>query len=749
VTSPVDAEVAVARRSPPGDVSGALRRLGDAVGIVPEYVDQTGTERRVTSDETRIALLAAMGLDASTPARAAETLRELRRDARSQLLAPVRVVEHQHGGLAIVHARLPMVRGACRWSLEMQEEGGRQYHMSGRADGTRLVVTLATAPPLGYHNVWLRVSTGAAGKEREAYQSLIVVPPRCVSPDELLGNRKTFGVVTNLYTLHSERNWGIGDFTDLATLAAWAGRQRAGFVGVNPLHALLNRGQDVSPYSPISRLFRNVAYIDVEKVPELEGDALLDDRIASPALQAELAALREAERVHYERVMELKSPVLEALFHRFTERTRDGDSPRAQAFREYVREQGDELSSFATFMAIGEHIGHATSGEAPPRASAFDWRAWPADLRDARSAAVRELQSRLAERVEYHKWLQFECDRQLGLAANAARDAGMSVGLYQDLAIGTSGAGSDTWAQPELFVRGVSVGAPPDPYAAMGQNWGLPPMDPRILRRDRYRYYIRLLRGGFRHAGALRIDHVMGLFRLFWIPDGMTGKQGAYVRYPASELLGILALESVRHRALVVGEDLGTVPKEVPPTLRKWGVLSSKVLYFERDKRGAFRGSAKYPALSLATANTHDMAPLAGYWDGRDIDTRVAVGLLPDDALQRARDERERDRIALLERPADDDVLPFPIAPASPAALRGAVHELLCRSPAQLVGFALDDLAGELDAVNVPGVGPETHPSWTRKMRQPLEVIMMSDDALASLGCYGRQRAPGAGATSD
>jgi 4-alpha-glucanotransferase len=283
----------------------------------------------------------------------------------------------------------------------------------------------------------------------------------------------------------------------------------------------------------------------------------------------------------------------------------------------------------------------------------------------------------------------------------------------------------------------------------MGQNWGLPPIDPRALANSSYRYFVDTLRGAFRHAGALRIDHVLGFFRMFWIPEGGTAADGAFVRYPAKDLLGILALESLRHRAVVVGEDLGTVPDEVGPALAQWGVLSSKVLIFERERDGRFKSPAVYPSLSLATANTHDMSPLAGYWDGRDIDTRVSVGLLAEDEAERARDERERDRLALLERLAEDDVLPFPIAPAAPADLRGAVHELLCRSPAQLVGFSLDDLAGEHDAVNVPGVGPETHPSWMRKMRQPLEVIMMSDDARASLSCYGRQRAPDAGITSD
>jgi 4-alpha-glucanotransferase len=347
-----------------------------------------------------------------------------------------------------------------------------------------------------------------------------------------------------------------------------------------------------------------------------------------------------------------------------------------------------------------------------------------------------------AKRVDYHRWLQFEADRQLGEAARRARSAGMRVGLYQDLAIGTAAASAHTWAFPGLFVRGVSLGAPPDPYSASGPNWHLPPLDPRALRRNRYEYFINLVRGGFRHGGALRIDHVMGLFRLFWIPDGGPASQGAYVRYPAEDLLGILALESARHTAIVVGEDLGTVPPEVPPALSRWGVLSSKVLYFEREWDGKFKPSVTYPSLALATANTHDVPTLAGFWQGRDIDTRVTVGMLDaGEAAQHAHRERERERGALLHLLASERILPHEAAPAAAADLSGAVHEFLCRTPAELVGLSLDDLGGELDAVNVPGVGPDKHSSWTRKMRLPLEEIAASDDVRKTLRCGDRFRA--------
>jgi 4-alpha-glucanotransferase len=314
----------------------------------------------------------------------------------------------------------------------------------------------------------------------------------------------------------------------------------------------------------------------------------------------------------------------------------------------------------------------------------------------------------------------------------------MRIGVYQDLAIGTHPGGSDTWSYPDLFLRGAAIGAPPDPYAAEGQNWGLPPIDPRALRQQCYRYWIQLLRRAFEHAGALRIDHVMGLFRTFWIPDGWTGKQGAYVRYPSADLLGILALESVRHNALVVGEDLGTVPKEVPPTLKKWGILSSRVLYFERDKRG-FRNAAKYPSLALATANTHDMPTLSGFWAESDIDLRSRLGLIPSSQVPAAKDERAADKRALLARlglaaPRPHEASEFP------RRLTAAVHDFLGSTPSRLVGLSFDDLAGETDPVNVPGVSPDRYPSWRRKMGRTIEEIGWSFDVDEAMRCHTRRR---------
>jgi 4-alpha-glucanotransferase len=449
----------------------------------------------------------------------------------------------------------------------------------------------------------------------------------------------------------------------------------------------------------------------------------------------QLTALREPDRVCYDQVMGVKGLALDVLHDAFTRFERGTGSARDRAYVEFLRENEPELSRFATWMTIVEHL----SRDPKRSVHACDWRTWPRELRASTSDDVQWFAERHADRLDYHRWLQFETDRQLRDAANRAREAGMRIGLYSDLAIGTSPCGADTWSHPELFVAGVSIGAPPDPLATHGQNWGMPPIDPRALREDRYQYFIDLVRAGLRHAGALRIDHILGLFRLFWIPNGMSGADGAYVRYPAADLLGILALESVRHNALIVGEDLGTIPEDVPPTLAKWGILSSKVLQFEREWGGGYRSSDAYPHLALATANTHDMATIDGFWAGRDIDVRRAVGLIAsDDDYAQAQRDRATDRRMLLDRLAAEHLLADALEPANLAELRGAIHGFLCRSPASLVGVALDDLAGELESVNVPGVGADRYPCWSRKMSKTITEIAASSDTAAALRCDGR-----------
>jgi 4-alpha-glucanotransferase len=707
-----------------------LHRLAEHLGILPSYMDQTGGEVRVTPDHTRERLLAAMGYDASTEERAAAALRALRRAERRQWIDPVRVVRQRSQWLSRVKVRVPaMESDTVHWTLALRVEegggGGAEQRWSGTTHGGRsraTRLTLPVVPPLGYHD--LTISFEGAGKRVTATQRLIVVPSRCVPPEGRLRGKRGFGITANLYSVRSERNWGAGDLTDLTTITEWLGHQGGAFVGVNPLHALRNQGYDVSPYSPITRLFRNTLYLNVEAIPELAHDERARAFIAAPELQHTLAELREAQMLDYGRITALREPVLESLHRTVMEREVPAQSRRARLYAQYVAREDPHLTQFATFMAIAERHGP-------------DARAWPEPLRDCTGEAVAALRHELADRVDYHRWLQFELDRQLGVAALEASGSGLSLGLYQDLAVGSSPSGSDVWANPGLFLHGATVGAPPDMYSEEGQNWGLPAINPHVLRATGYDYWTRLLRAGFRHAGALRIDHALGLFRMFWVPAGASAKVGAYVRMFSEELFGILALESARHNALVVGEDLGTVPPEVPKVLDRWGVLGSKVLVFERDfTTGRFREAKDYPRLALATVNTHDLPPLVGWLEERDIMIRSEVGDLVDpEQIWTMRRARENDRVALIESLIEAGLLPHTAREnVTSDALITAVHTFIRRTPAALVGLSLDDLAHEAAPVNIPGVTQDRYPCWSRRMRDTLEVLLSMPRTAMSVG---------------
>ena len=660
----------------------ALRTLADRLGILSEYVDQTGRETRVTLDETRVALIAAMGFDASTEEHAESALDLLDANALERTLEPVRVMVHDSAfTLPSPGAVLTLEKGGA-WR-----------------PGTEL--------PIGYHTL-------TVGDEE---QRLIVVPPKCMAPV-----RKAMGLIANLYAVRSDSNWGVGDITDLVTIAEWSGEKGAAFVGVNPLHALRNRGADISPYSPVSRLYRNPIYIDVTAVPEMsectEARALLND----PATQATIASLRASTQVDYERVWELKRHALEMLHRTFIIRHRDARSGRGRDYRAYIEREGATLVNFATFCALEDHF----TVEGVSRG----WQQWPSQYRHPESSDVVAFRVGNEIAIDFYRWLQFELDRQIAVASTLAHESGLGIGIYQDLAIGAAPDSADVWAFGHLFLRGVNIGAPPDGYAPQGQNWGLPPIDPRQLVEDRYDFWIALLRASLRHAGALRIDHVLGLFRQFWIPEGFPGTHGAYVRFPTEDMLGILALESVRHHAPIVGEDLGTVPPEVPGVLERWGILSSRVMYFERESDGRFRPAASYPKLSLTTADTHDMATITGFWTARDIELQRMAGLIvSDEGATAAHALRDNERRFLVERLVAEGALKSSSADnPSNAELRGAVHRFLCSTPAALVGIYLEDLVGEREPVNLPGVGADIYRSWTRRLSHSLEMLPTDPD---------------------
>ncbi|MGE3773243.1 MAG: malto-oligosyltrehalose synthase [Gammaproteobacteria bacterium] len=682
--------------STPEDDTLALRAA--ALGIAAGFHDVRG-DWHAASAHTLRALIACLDEAAGTPA-APWPAAIVRR--RTELDAGLRLPDSQ--GLDDLHLHV------------VHEDGSTARHratLRRAADALHLELDLPPLP-LGYHRLALY-----EGPRCLAETLCIVTPERCHLPDALAGESRLWGPAVQLYALRSARNWGIGDFTDLGTvLEQWAAHG-AGLIGLNPLHALfVDEPSRASPYSPASRLFLNPLYLDVERIEDLRDCPAAQARLAAPEFQARLAALRAEDYVDYAAVAALKLEVLALLHAAFRARQSATEDPRVQDFARFRADAGIELRRHALWEALREHFG-ATG--------LYDWRAWPLAYRDPESPAVAAFLAAQGERVEFSEYLQWQCDRQLAAVAAHARALGLPIGLYGDVAVSVDRSGSETWSHPACFALDASVGAPPDDFSLDGQDWGLPPMIPARLRASGYAPFIALLRRCMRHVGALRIDHVMGLMRLYWIPPGAGARDGTYVHYPLADLLGILALESERHRCMVVGEDLGTVPDEIRAALDAHGVLSYRLLYFERAADGSFRAPSDYPGQALVAAGTHDLPTLAGYWEGRDLALRTALGLFPTDEIRQQQILARADaRARLLIRLEDESLLP-PGATADPQtlprmepALSRALHGLLARTPSKLLLVQLEDVPCLREQVNLPGTIDE-HPNWRRKLDPPLE----------------------------
>jgi 4-alpha-glucanotransferase len=689
----------------------ALRALAERAGILPSYVGLHDRKTHETSDETREALLAAMGFAADGETAAARTLSELEEREAARLIPSVAVVregEPRRLDVCVAGSAAPAGAaksgrrrrgpGMLRWEAALHGEDGEVRELGGRAtvEGDTASVRLP-AVGLGVHRLVLRIDDGDGTRETTQL--------RCV-----------------------------GNLSDLADLVRFTAEAGGDFVGVNPLHALRNRSPEVSPYGPVSRLFRNPIYVDPWAVPELAASLEAQVLLESSEMQRELAALRSSARVEYARVQALLAPLLRVMHRTLVETGRQHDDhPRMCDFTAYKEKAGALLRDFATFAALEEHFAE----QGIPR----DWRCWPAAYRDPSSTEVAEFRARHATEVDFHAFVQFELDRQLAEASAAARTQGLAVGIYQDLAVGTLASGFDPWAFPGLFVDGATLGAPPDDYAAMGQDWGLPPVDPRRLADGGYGYWRSMLASSFAHSGALRLDHVMGMLRQYWVPAGRPATEGAYVAFPWRDLAGLVALESRRHRALVIGEDLGTVPDGFRTLMSQAGMLSSRVLLFSRRRSGTFQPASEYPERALVTANTHDHPTLAAWWAGRDIDLRESIGVFDDAAAEHARQERKGDRRALAARLATDGLLPAREREApSATALGRAVTAFLAGTPCRLLGVSLDDLAAETEPVNVPGVGVDRYPSWSRRMHATLAELREDADAKRLLAATGARR---------
>jgi 4-alpha-glucanotransferase len=563
----------------------------------------------------------------------------------------------------------------------------------------------------------------AAGTEKDIADSLAAAPApeprqmtapadtRCFVP-EWLKRGRAWGITCQLYGLRSERNWGIGDFEDLARLAESAGACGADFLGVSPLHALFlaDPGRR-SPYSPSSRRFLNPLYIAVDK---LGG--------ADPANPCAIANARDVALVDYVSVSTIKRSALAARFDQFEREDLARRTENAGRFEAFCQKRGEALELFARYEALSDAL--------VSQGVSCGWHDWPGDYRSPAGIAALRFAQDNPTKVLFHKWLQWVADRQLAEAQRRARTAGLRIGLYLDLAVGVAPDGADTWAAPNTVVRGVHIGSPPDPFNRLGQDWGLCPLSPVALRENDGAAVAATLRDLTRHAGAIRIDHVMGLVRLYWIPAGLSASDGAYVSYPGHTLMRQLASASLEHAAVVVGEDLGTVPAGLRNIMRRMEILGYRVLYFERGKDGGFRAPRSYARETLACISTHDLPTLRGWWRGHDISERERLGLFDAATADLQRRARAGDRRLLLQALGRAGLLSNAIATGKagappmelPDSILLGLHTFLARARSRLVAIQLEDLVGTEDQANLPGT-VDGHPNWQRKLPVKLEDL--------------------------
>lgn len=718
-----------------------LDQLAQKVGVETGYYDFRGEHRTVPASSCRH-ILSAMGFGDCDPDSQSAAILGLEDEQWQRMVPPVCIVRRNDSRHVPLYMTERQLEVRLHWRLWYED--GRlltghwqpdklRRRQERDIEGTRWVCCDAPLPPdlgPGYHELVIH----APGRSEGWVCKVIVVPDSCYEPPAIETGEKIWGLSVQLYSLRSERNWGIGDFGDLKRLVWKAARAGAHVIGLNPLHAAFPAHPEAySPYRPSSRSFLNVLYIDVPGVPEAQNCTSLQQLVREPGFRARLECLRSAKRIDYAAVTEVKLAALRLLYDDFCKNHLRRATSRAREFQQYVTEAGPPLETHALFDALHAHFARRNGGSA-------GWHDWPEDYRDPCSDVVMRFALRHREAIDFYQYLQWIADTQLDEAQAAARDAGMTIGLYRDLAVGVSPDGSETWANQRLYVGAATVGAPPDALALRGQDWGLPPLHPKRLEQQSYAEFVHLIRNNMRDCGALRIDHVMGLLRLWWVPSGAEATDGAYVYYPFDDLLGIVALESQRARCLVIGEDLGTVPEQIRDVLPAAGIYSYRVLMFEKDGNGDFRPPGEYPRRAVATVSTHDLPPLYSFWEGSDIRLRQQLGLYPDDqTAHHTAAARGRDRAAIL-RALEAQALHVDANEQMNTELMCAIHGFLARSNAAIVMCQPEDWLGMTEAVNIPGTTSSAYHNWRRKLTLDIDAMLEHSAAQKLFAALNEER---------
>lgn len=711
-----------------------LDRAARAWGIEPEFWDIWGN-LHVTPAEVKRGLLSGLGVDASTSEGLKRALHERARKEWLRLVAPTVVAGIGRPVEFHVNAPAELAGGTVHIEIRLEEGRTERFELplgnfpdtgSAEIEGAHRVRKTVQIPeplPLGYHEAVVSLG-GESGAMR-----LIVTPERAYAHPALTAGGRAAGVAIALYGLRSDRNWGCGDFTDLRAVADWVAEDvSASFVALNPLHAIHNRRPfNTSPYLPNCVFYQNFIYLDVEAIPDFAVSRRAQALRA--ACSGEIEALRASEFVEYERVAALKTRFLKLLFVDFLHREYRAGTARALAFKQYIEREGELLDRFATYCALDEHIHRANP-------DVWMWTEWPAEYQDPDSEATRAFARQRWRAVLFHKYVQWQIELQIKAVQRHARERGMALGLYHDLALATDRFGSDLWAHRRFYVPGCRVGSPPDDFSPRGQDWGFPPPASDHHYETGYRLFAESIRRNCRHAGALRIDHVMRFFRLYWIPENSDAANGTYVRERWEDLIRILALESVRNQVVIVGEDLGTVEPVVRETLARFGVLSYRLFYFEKDSRGEYRSYREYPAQALVSSTTHDLPTLAGFWVNEDIEARRRAGTFGDTAQYHAAlADRMKDKQKMLDLLHREGLLPehFPRRAEELPELTGELHNavigFLALTPSQLLAINQEDLTKELAQQNLPATTWQ-YPNWSRKMKFKVEELRQNRQAI-------------------
>lgn len=737
-----------------------LKSAAAMAGISTNYTDIWGNENLI-SDETLQKLLTVLGYQVDTSAQLLESAQRIHQKKTLKSVyvftedEPINIEVYlpKHLSASDIYWRLRCENGAFyqgKVSLPTEDKDSALQTMpfdgeeKSSSVGKRIDVGkiyIETRLDHGYHQLEL-FDLDLSSKEQnklvtEGHQeclvkSLVVIcPAQCYQPEALTRGKKLWGVNCQLYTFRSEQNFGVGDFGDLRRLIPYLAEKGCDFIGLNPLHALFPvLPEAASPYSPSSRRWLNSIYIEVLATPESINNAKLDALLSSADHQAEIDTIKASSFVDYSAVYRVKTACYQALYRQFKQQELANDTKRAKRFKRFVKEGGQHLHNQCVFDALHQSLIKTDE-------SIWGWPAFPKELQNPNSEAVKSFVGSHADEIQYFIYLQWVMDEQLEQLQWLAKSLGMSIGLYRDLAVGVTQGGAESWTDDGTLVKRVSIGAPPDPLGPLGQNWGLMPMCPNQMRTQAYRPFIELLRANMKYSGALRIDHILGFMRMWWIPEGMEGALGAYVDYPLEDLLRIMALESHRHQTLIIGEDLGTVPPELTSLMHSVGILSYKVFFFETSSEdGGYISPHHYANQSMAVLSTHDLPTLKGFWECMDLKMGEDIGLYQNkDKVAEMYQGRLMQKQRILDSVVyHDNLLPSVVTDANSAPmdpeLSLSLHRHLAQGNSKLFAVQLEDLTQVDTPVNIPGTTTE-YPNWRRKLTFTLEDLL-SDQGVAT-----------------